>query len=91
MYVIMLDSKKLFVHISIILLFAFLYYISDKQYKDDEDIVSFEIKQTNIIDYIYHSLIVHSTIGFGDNTPKTNLSVILHSIHAFILIILSIA
>lgn len=86
----MLNSKKLYVHASIILLFALLYYISDSWYKDDEDIVSYEIKQTNFIDYIYHSLIVHSTIGFGDNTPKTDFSVMLHSIHAFITILLNI-
>lgn len=66
-------ERKLFLYnIICILIFAFLYYVSDK-------ILTYEDK-INIINSIYFSTVTQTTLGFGDIVPTHEITKILVSL-----------
>lgn len=71
------DKKQLYYHIIIFVIFVVLNYIfMNKQHFN----IASESKY-NILDSVYYTAVVHTSTGFGDISPKTDITKIITTAH----------
>lgn len=73
----------IFVHFMIILLFSVInhFYLSPSDFNGGETITCYN-------DTLYHTIITHASIGYGDISPKTKLARLIASFHVIIVFML---
>ena len=79
------SRSTLFYHLCILIFFSIVYF----NYLTSDDFNSSD-KLENYSDYLYFSVITHSSVGYGDispKTPKAKKLVMLHVIITFSMII----
>ena len=72
-----------FVHFIIIFLFSIInhFYLSPDDFNGGNTITCYN-------DTLYHTIITHASIGYGDISPKTNQARLVASIHVIIVFML---
>ena len=80
MFLVKLD--KIILHFFIITLFTFIYKSINIKDSNGNDV--------DWLDAFYYSVIVHTTVGFGDNLPKSKLGKIITICHALLVFIIGI-
>lgn len=79
------NTNKLFLHFLVILIFSVIYYY----YLIPEDFNSSDTLK-GYIDTLYHTIITHASVGYGDIYPKTRRARLITMCHVILVIALLI-
>lgn len=78
--------RKLIFHVIIIIIFSIIYkQIGQKHFANFAD----KPIKISYFDYLYFTFVTHTTVGYNDIYPKTNLALSFNMLHLFIILILS--
>jgi len=77
--------RLLFVNLLLMIFFAIIYKLIDKEQEQSFS----QDKKMSMLDSIYYSVVTHTTVGYGDISPKSNKARIATILHILFVLIIS--